>query len=513
MASKSGLGLAPALVVHHSEPAVGRHVETVDVPAQQQPGVEQGLDVQLALRGLEAGRVLEGEVALQHRAAGREPRVELRPGAVPGVREQLSGVGLLGPEPLPGGQQQLPGLLGRAPDGREVEELLEHPVHHGAAHGIRRRRLGQPVDGAEAVPQRTGQEVGRPTRGERPQHVDAVDRGGDPLGRRRGRRHAHGRHPRRARRQPRAARARPHRRAVRPRRIASRCAHPRVPPAATPARHLQGRHHRGQRRPRVVVVVHRGGADRRRRVAAGGGRPARSRRPEVRRGVRVRRRALPLRAAARGLARADGAALRVPRHLDHAALPRRDDPDRGRGPPPAPGVLDRRGRPAHLAGDRWGRARPAAARAAGPAADGRGGPRGGQPPGGRAQPRPRAAAGRRPRAQGRRLGPHRQRPPGHRRRRVGRPGRRRGGARLAPAPEPAARRPARAARLRAGLRRGQLPVGRGDLRDGLGPAPREAAAPGRPRPGPAYPRRPRRPAARRRRCAARRTRRPAASSR
>ena len=388
-------------------------------------------------------------------------------------------------------------------------------MHHGAAHGVRRRRLGQPVDGAEAVPQRAGQEVGRPTRGERPQHVDAVDRGGDPLGRRRGRRHAHGRHPRRARRQPRAARARPAAgpEPVRPRRIASRRAHPRVPPAATPARHLQGRHHRGQRRPRVVVVVHRGGADRRRRVAAGGGRPARPRRPEVRRGVRVRRRALPLRAAARGLARADGAALRVPRHLDHAALPRRDDPDRGRGPPPAPGVLDRRGRPAHLAGDRRGRARPAAARAAGPAADGRGGPRGGQPPGGRAQPRPRAAAGRRPGAQGRRLGPHRQRPPGHRRRRVGRPGRRRGGARLAPAPEPAARRPARAARLRAGLRRGQLPVGRG--RPPRWPRPGSSRScrtwspatwPGVPSPSPTTCRS-------RRRCAARRTRRPAASSR
>ena len=43
----------------------------------------------------------------------------------------------------------------------------------------RRRRLGQPVDGAEAVEQRAGHEVAGPAGGERPEHVDPVDRRGD----------------------------------------------------------------------------------------------------------------------------------------------------------------------------------------------------------------------------------------------------------------------------------------------------------------------------------------------
>ncbi len=65
----------------------------------------------------------------------------------------------------------LGGALGR----RQVEQVLEHLVHHRAAHRVGRRLLGQPVDGAEAVEQRAGAEVARAARRERPQDVHAVD--------------------------------------------------------------------------------------------------------------------------------------------------------------------------------------------------------------------------------------------------------------------------------------------------------------------------------------------------
>ena len=89
---------------------------------------------------------------------------------------------------------------------------------------------------------------------------------------------------------------------------------------------------------------------------------------------------------------------------------------------PAPGVLDRRRRPADLA-RASARSRSALwfvdpGRAA---ADGRRGPGRRQPARRRAQPGPRAAARRRPGAQGGRLGRHRQRAPRHHRRRLGRP--------------------------------------------------------------------------------------------
>ena len=77
---------------------------------------------------------------------------------------------------------------------------------------------------------------------------------------------------------------------------------------------------------------------------------------EVRRRGRLRDRALPLGAAPRGVARVDGPALRLPGLLDHPALPRRRHRDRGGGQEAAAGVLDRRGRAAHLARGRAGRA-------------------------------------------------------------------------------------------------------------------------------------------------------------
>ena len=48
-------------------------------------------------------------------------------------------------------------------------------MDEGAAQGVDRRLLGEPVDRAEAEQQRTRHEVGGPARGERPEHVDAVD--------------------------------------------------------------------------------------------------------------------------------------------------------------------------------------------------------------------------------------------------------------------------------------------------------------------------------------------------
>ena len=66
-------------------------------------------------------------------------------------------------------QQLLPGrlhvglrLLDGALGGRQVVQVLEHRVHHGAAGGVPGRRLGQPVDAAEPVQQRAGLEVRRP---------------------------------------------------------------------------------------------------------------------------------------------------------------------------------------------------------------------------------------------------------------------------------------------------------------------------------------------------------------
>ena len=61
--------------------------------------------------------------------------------------------------------------------GGQVEQVLEHLVDDGAAHGVEGERLGEPVDGAEAVEQRAGHEVAGPAGGERAQDVDPVDAG------------------------------------------------------------------------------------------------------------------------------------------------------------------------------------------------------------------------------------------------------------------------------------------------------------------------------------------------
>jgi hypothetical protein len=146
----------------------------------EQRGISLGAAVsELALRGLEAARVLEGEVAVEHLAAGRQPVAHRRAlGA-----EHLGDRRLRLEESVPGGNQQVAGLVGRALVGRQVEQVLQHLVDHRAAHGVGRERLGQMVDGPEAVEQGTGHEGAGPARGERAEDVDPVDRGADPLGR------------------------------------------------------------------------------------------------------------------------------------------------------------------------------------------------------------------------------------------------------------------------------------------------------------------------------------------
>ncbi len=73
----------------------------------------------------------------------------------------------------------LPSPLRRALGCRQVEEVLEHLVHHDTTERARRRQLGKVVDGAEAIHQRAGLEVTGAAGGEGAEHVFAVDRGAD----------------------------------------------------------------------------------------------------------------------------------------------------------------------------------------------------------------------------------------------------------------------------------------------------------------------------------------------
>ena len=107
----------------------------------------------------------------------RRPRRALGVGG-----EHLGDLGLGLEQRVPRRVEQVAGLLGRALGGRQVEEVLEHLVHEGAAHRVGRGLLGQLVDGAVAVEQRAGHEVAGPARRERPQHLDPVDGGGVVLG-------------------------------------------------------------------------------------------------------------------------------------------------------------------------------------------------------------------------------------------------------------------------------------------------------------------------------------------
>src|SRR3954451_2672415 len=93
-------------------------------------------------------------------------------------------------------------------------------------------------------------------------------------------------------------------------------------------RHLPDRSDRWGRRARPVLVAPRRAADLGDDGSGGRAGAAWARWLEVRRGRRVRGAAVPLRAAARGVARADGEALRAPGPFHHVALPRRGHRDR-----------------------------------------------------------------------------------------------------------------------------------------------------------------------------------------
>ena len=132
-------------------------------PRSSSLDVEQRLDVQLPLGRLEPGRVLEREVAAERLVAGRQPGADL--GAL--LAEHLRDLRLGLQDLLPRRLHQVGRPVRGAVGGRQVEEVLEHLVHDGAADRVGGGRLGQPVDGAEAVQQRAGHEVAGPAGRER----------------------------------------------------------------------------------------------------------------------------------------------------------------------------------------------------------------------------------------------------------------------------------------------------------------------------------------------------------
>ena len=295
--------------------AVGRDVEPVDEPAQQQLAVEHRLDVQLALGRLEPARVLEGEVAVEDLAAARSarsrrrdprrrtsPRARARPRAAPPTAGTSMSAARSGVRSAAGRSK------------RSSSTLCTTVPRTASGDGC----LGQPVDGAEAVHQRAGHEVARPARRERTQHVDPVDRASRPARRGRCRR-----------RRPAEVRGDRHvavtlgdptdTRLGRRDWLGSGCA--RACASADPTDGIARRQRpparsASARSPGIdvlvtVVLVHRRGAHRLRLRAPDRAGRARAGRLEVRRRPGLRGHALPLRAAARGVARRHGAALRA----------------------------------------------------------------------------------------------------------------------------------------------------------------------------------------------------------
>ncbi len=155
-----GAGGPAALIVHQSDRAVAGHVDAVDDAPQQELGVREGLDVELAVGRLEQARVLQREVAREHGSARRQPRADRRALVLVGEQGGQCGLGL--EHRLPGRDDHRGGPVGRAVGRRQVEEVLQHLVHDGAADGVDRRLLREPVDGPEAVEERTGEEVAGP---------------------------------------------------------------------------------------------------------------------------------------------------------------------------------------------------------------------------------------------------------------------------------------------------------------------------------------------------------------
>ena len=233
-----------------------------------------------------------------------------------------------------------------------------------AAQRVRRRRLGDPVDGAVAVEQRTGHEVAGAARRERADHVDPVDpvrswtgSWAVPGGRLRPSWAVSCRGPTTSCTM-RASLGAPSDRCAPPRaRFATLVVWPTGqdwalrPSATTRARSRIGSIAGIDVMVRTswLLVAALIAYVRRTRDRAG---VTRARRPEVRRRRGLRRAADPVPAAPRDLPRDHGAALRAARALDHAALHRRRHRDREGADHPEAGVLDLGGRPGHLARSR-----------------------------------------------------------------------------------------------------------------------------------------------------------------
>ena len=161
-----------SLVVHQSNRPVGRDVEAVDEAAQQQLGVEQRLDVSSRSAGSSRRGSSSVEVAVEHLASGPHPLEEAGLVGVASAASNISpSVGSSSTNASQVGTSIARAASGVRLGGRQREEVLQHLVHDGPAHGVDRERLGQPVDGAEPEQQRAGHEVGRPARRDRPQHV------------------------------------------------------------------------------------------------------------------------------------------------------------------------------------------------------------------------------------------------------------------------------------------------------------------------------------------------------
>jgi len=154
-------GRTPGLVVDDPYGAGWIDVDPVDVAPQQQPGVEDMLDVQLALRRLQAARILEVEVGLEQRPALGQPLDQV--GALV-IAQNLRELRFLRQDPVHGRTQEVERRLRSPVPGRKVEEALQHRVHDRATHGRGAWSLGQLVDDAEPVEQGTGHEVRRPAR-------------------------------------------------------------------------------------------------------------------------------------------------------------------------------------------------------------------------------------------------------------------------------------------------------------------------------------------------------------
>ncbi|BEK88516.1 hypothetical protein GCM10010198_53880 [Nocardia seriolae] len=152
---------AAGLVVDDVQFALGRAVEAVHDPAQGRPVGQLGLDEGLARLRFETARILEPEVDAHQLADLGEEVVEVR------VRDQPLDLGPGLAHPGPRGGDERGGGFDIPLGGGQAEQGLEHRVHHGAAHGGLRGRLGYLIDDPQPILQRTLLEIDCPRRGQR----------------------------------------------------------------------------------------------------------------------------------------------------------------------------------------------------------------------------------------------------------------------------------------------------------------------------------------------------------